>query len=72
MRSLEKAHTLDELVAQHLARAGMERIDLKAFHYMLEQGRVTLLFDGFDELALRVTYARAADHFASVLQAARE
>jgi hypothetical protein len=27
---------LDTLVAMHLAQAGMERIELKAFRYMLE------------------------------------
>ncbi len=71
MHALEKGRNLDELVAQHLARSGMERIDLKAFRYMLEQGRIALLFDGFDELALRVTYDRAAEHFATLVEAAR-
>ncbi len=70
MRDLEKGRTLDELVAQHLARSGMERIDLKAFRYMLKEGRIALLFDGFDELALRVTYDRAAEHFATLAEAA--
>ena len=31
---------------------------------------MALLFDGFDELALRVTYDRATEHFETVLQAA--
>lgn len=70
MRALEKGHTLDGLVALHLAQAGMERIDLKAFRYMLEQGRIALLFDGFDELALRVTYSRAAEHLRTLIEAA--
>jgi WD40 repeat protein/3',5'-cyclic AMP phosphodiesterase CpdA len=69
LRALEKARTLDTLIAQHLADAGMERIDLAAFRYMLQQGRIVLLFDGFDELALRVSYERAADHFETILQA---
>jgi WD40 repeat protein len=71
MRALEKARSLDALVAQHLALAGVERIDLAAFRYMLEQGRVALLFDGFDELALRVTYDRAVEHFDTLIEAAR-
>ncbi|MBA4159125.1 MAG: pentapeptide repeat-containing protein [Gemmatimonadetes bacterium] len=71
LRKLEKAQGLNELVAQHFANAGMERIDLPAFRYMLEQGLLALLFDGFDELALRVTYERAADHLDTLLQAAR-
>src|SRR4029453_18964520 len=44
--------------------------ELKAFRYMLEQGRIALLFDGFDELALRVTYSRAADHLRTLIEAA--
>jgi WD40 repeat protein len=49
---------------------GMERIDLASFRYMLRQGRIVLLFDGFDELALRVNYERAAEHFETIVQAA--
>lgn len=53
MRELEKGRSLDQLIAQHLATAKEDRIDLKAFRYMLKQGRIALLFDGFDELAGR-------------------
>ncbi len=71
MRTLEKAQELDSLVVQHMAKAGVERIDLPAFHYMLTHGRIALLFDGFDELALRVSYERAAEHFSTLIQAAQ-
>ncbi len=70
MRDLEKGRSLDELVAQHLARSSMERIDLRAFRYMLREGRIVLLFDGFDELALRVSYDRAGEHFKTLVEAA--
>ncbi len=70
MRNLEKARSIDELVAQHFARPeGLDRIDLKVFRYMLEQGRLVLFFDGFDELAQRVSYDRAGDHFTAMTQA---
>jgi WD40 repeat protein/3',5'-cyclic AMP phosphodiesterase CpdA len=68
LRALDKAHTVDGLVAAHLANHGEEHIDLKAFRYMLRQGRIVLLFDGFDELVTRVTYDRAADHLHTLLQ----
>lgn len=71
MRTLEKARTLDELIVQHLARHNIESFDLPAFRYMLEEGRIALLFDGFDELIARVTYPRAADHLETLLQAMR-
>lgn len=70
MRALEKGRTLDQLVAQHHAGAGEQRIDLRAFRYMLAQGRIALLFDGFDELALRVTFENAAEHFGTLVEAA--
>ncbi|MCK9894003.1 TIR domain-containing protein [Frankia sp. AgB32] len=71
LRNLDKAHTVDGLVAAHLANHGHDHIDLKAFRYMLRQGRIVLLFDGFDELVARVTYDRAADHLDNLLQAAQ-
>ena len=70
LRDLEKGRSLDELVAQHFARTGIERLNFKAFRYMLREGRIVLLFDGFDELALRVTYERAAEHFDTLVAAA--
>jgi hypothetical protein len=70
LRALEKANTLEQLVAQHLTLAGERFIDMAAFPYMLREGRIALLFDGFDELAQRVTYQRATEHFESLLQAA--
>ncbi|MGH3166125.1 MAG: NACHT domain-containing protein, partial [Trebonia sp.] len=70
LRELDKAHSVDGLVAAHLANRGEDVIDLKAFRYMLAQGRIVLLFDGFDELATRVTFDRAADHLQTLLSAA--
>ncbi|MEU1309228.1 TIR domain-containing protein [Streptomyces cinnamoneus] len=70
LSSLDKAHTLDGLVAAHLAGHGVDTIDLRAFRYMLRQGRIVLLFDGFDELVNQVSYDRAADHLQVLLDAA--
>ncbi|MEV4432980.1 TIR domain-containing protein [Streptomyces sp. NPDC049585] len=70
LNALDKAHSLDGLVAAHLAGHGVDTIDLRAFRYMLRQGRVVLLFDGFDELVNQVSYDRAADHLQVLLDAA--
>ncbi|MEU8899757.1 TIR domain-containing protein [Nocardia sp. NPDC048505] len=70
LRGLDKSHTVDGLVAAHLANHGEGRIDLDALHYMLREGRVVLLFDGFDELATRISYEFAAQHLETLLQAA--
>ncbi|MFC4034434.1 TIR domain-containing protein [Streptomyces polygonati] len=70
LRSLDRSHSLLGLVAAHLANHGVDVIDLRALKYMLGQGRVVLLFDGFDELVNRVSYERAADHLQRLLNAA--
>jgi WD40 repeat protein/Cdc6-like AAA superfamily ATPase len=66
----DRPNSVPGLVASHLANHGEEQIDLRAFNYLLEQGRVVLLFDGFDELAARLTYDTAAEHLTQLLQAA--
>jgi WD40 repeat protein/nucleoside phosphorylase len=71
MRKLEKQTSLKALLAQHFANADVEPINLNAFQYMLSEGRIALLFDGFDELALRLTYDRALEHFETVMMAAQ-
>ncbi|MEU5807902.1 TIR domain-containing protein [Streptomyces sp. NPDC047718] len=70
LNTLDRAHSLEGLVAAHLAGHDVDTIDLRALRYMLAQGRVVLLFDGFDELVHRVSYDRAADHLQVLLDAA--
>ncbi|MGW7515650.1 WD40 domain-containing protein [Streptomyces sp. NPDC054796] len=70
LNTLDRAHSLEGLVAAHLAGHDVDTIDLRALRYMLAQGRVVLLFDGFDELVNRVSYDRAADHLQVLLDAA--
>ncbi|MFE9745035.1 NACHT domain-containing protein [Saccharothrix saharensis] len=69
LRSLEKAPTLDELLAQHLVREGVDAVEVAKLRYMISSGRLALLFDGFDELELRVGYDNAADYLSTLLQA---
>src|SRR5262249_1158250 len=56
--------------AAQLTAGGERRIDLPMFRYLLREGRIALLFDGFDELAGRVTYDAAVSHLGTVMQAA--
>lgn len=70
MRSLEKGRDLSSLLAQHFSQDWVEDFTPGRFRYMLAHGHIALLFDGFDELALRVTYERATQHFDTLLQAA--
>ncbi|MEM9461712.1 MAG: pentapeptide repeat-containing protein [Myxococcota bacterium] len=70
MRELDRSRDLDDLLGQTLMRAGVQQLNRPVFRHMLDQGQIVLLFDGFDELALRVRYERAAEHLGTVLQAA--
>nr|WP_158605580.1 pentapeptide repeat-containing protein [Amycolatopsis panacis] len=71
MRDLEKGRSLDELLAQHMARYRPdEPFHASSFRYLLREGRVVLLLDGFDELAQRPTYERVKQHFEMLRQAA--
>ena len=70
LRSLQLSRSLDELIAQHLVPRLEESFDIKRFRYMLEKGRIALLFDGFDELARRRSATKRTEHFDTLLQAA--
>ncbi|MGH3769977.1 MAG: NACHT domain-containing protein, partial [Pseudonocardiaceae bacterium] len=72
LRALDKTHTVRGLVAAHLANHGEGLPNLTAFDYMLREGRIILLFDGFDELVTRITYDRAAEHLHTLLEAAQD
>ncbi|MGH3996182.1 MAG: NACHT domain-containing protein, partial [Pseudonocardiaceae bacterium] len=69
LRSLEKAPSLDELLAQHLVRHNLDTFDVSKLRYMIRRGRLALLFDGFDELELRVGFDNAADYLNTLLRA---
>jgi hypothetical protein len=71
MRSLQKHRSLKALIAQHFAAADVGRLEPDQFLYMLQEGRIALLFDGFDELALRVTYDQVMEHFGTLIEAAQ-
>ncbi|MEV6482471.1 TIR domain-containing protein [Streptomyces sp. NPDC051576] len=70
LNALDRAYSFEGLVAAHLAAHGVDNIDLRAFRYMLHQGRIVLLFDGFDELVNQVTYDRAAERLQVLLDSA--
>src|SRR5262249_53178801 len=44
LRGLEKAPSLDELLAQHLVRHGVDSVELPKLRYMVRSGRLALLF----------------------------
>ncbi|MGH3697805.1 MAG: NACHT domain-containing protein [Pseudonocardiaceae bacterium] len=68
MRELTKGRSLDQLLAQHMS--GEDSYHRASFRYLLREGKVALLFDGFDELAQRTDYDRVVDHFNTLREAA--
>ncbi|HET9627509.1 MAG TPA: pentapeptide repeat-containing protein [Kofleriaceae bacterium] len=71
LRDLERAHDIEELAATQFTRFGVPWHP-RAFRRDLEEGRLALLFDGFDELALRVRSAAIPAHFERIYGAAVE
>ncbi len=69
LRTLEKTHSVADLLSLHLTKTGEHGVDVRTVRRMLERGRIILLLDGFDELALRVTYDRAAEHLRMIMSA---
>jgi uncharacterized protein YjbI with pentapeptide repeats len=70
LKDLEKTHQLNQLVAAQLSHGGGGPINIPLFRYLLREGRIALLFDGYDELASRTTYERAGEHLNTIIQAA--
>ncbi len=71
LRGLDRARDVYELVNWAFARA-RQTLPPRAFERDLQEGRIALLFDGFDELAIRVRAAAIPEHFARILGAARD
>jgi RNA polymerase sigma factor (sigma-70 family) len=55
LRNADREFSLEGLVITYLSRAGLSRTNFDVFQYLLSQGRLVLIFDGFDEMAARAT-----------------
>ncbi|MGV3661489.1 MAG: pentapeptide repeat-containing protein, partial [Prosthecobacter sp.] len=71
LRSLDKVQNASDMLVTRLGRLGQQEIKPAQLSYMAEAGHLLILFDGYDELALRVSFERAADHLATITEAAR-
>lgn len=71
LRNLESAHDVLQLAAWHFSQRKLS-FPFRAFERDLREGRIALLFDGFDELALRVKSSAVPAHFERIISAARE
>ncbi len=72
LRQLNRQRTVESLIASHLTEHGLREINIDKLSYMMQEGLVALLFDGFDELELRVGYDQALRHFEMILSSVRD
>lgn len=69
LRRLEKKHDLNSLLSDYMQRERCYPIDPERLRHMCRLGKIVLLFDGFDELALRTDYREAAQYLETLLSA---
>ncbi|MBL7487219.1 TIR domain-containing protein [Frankia sp. AgB1.9] len=69
LQTYEKSHNLDTVLAVHLQESGEDSVSARAVRRMLDRGQILLIFDGFDELAIRLTYDGAVEHLNMIFSA---
>jgi DNA-directed RNA polymerase specialized sigma24 family protein len=55
LRNADREFSLEGLVLTHFAHHGLSRATFDIFQFLLSEGRIVLILDGFDEMASRVT-----------------
>jgi formylglycine-generating enzyme required for sulfatase activity len=55
LKEFDPKQEVDDLVMNHLRRHGLEGSPYAAFQYLLRQGMLLLILDGFDEITAQVT-----------------
>lgn len=72
LRSLEKKHNLNDLLIAYMGQENIWPIDPERLRHMCRMGKIVLLFDGFDELALRTDYRESALYLETLFSAVEE
>ena len=55
LRNADREFSLEGLVLTHFARHGLARATFDSFQFLLSEGKIVVILDGFDEMASRVT-----------------
>jgi RNA polymerase sigma factor (sigma-70 family) len=63
LRNAAREFSLEGLILTQLVRSGLPETSFDAFQYLLSQGRIVVIFDGFDEMAARTTPEVTARNF---------
>ena len=70
LRDVSKALNLDNILYDHLQRQTGRLVDPRAVRYLLAEGRLVLIFDGFDEMATQANWQETLDNFRELARAA--
>ncbi|ONH59975.1 hypothetical protein CcI49_14810 [Frankia sp. CcI49] len=70
LRDVDRKHGIDTLLSSHLTAHGEDGVSVRALRRMVERGRAVILFDGFDELASKLTYETANEYLNLLLDVA--
>ena len=55
LRNADRQLTLEGLILSHFGTSGLPQVSFDVFQYALSHGQIVIIFDGFDEMASRVT-----------------
>jgi RNA polymerase sigma factor (sigma-70 family) len=55
LRNADREFSLEGLILTHFANHGLSRATFDIFQFLLAEGRIVLILDGFDEMASKVT-----------------
>jgi len=63
LRNAEREFSLEGLILTHFAKYKLDRATFPSFEYLLREGKLVLILDGFDEMASRVSPITATRNF---------
>lgn len=63
LRNADREFSLEGIILTHFAQHGLSRATFDVFDFLLGEGRIILILDGFDEMASRVTPIITARNF---------
>lgn len=71
LRNADREFSLEGLIITHATRHGLGHASFDVIQYLIAQGRIVMILDGFDEMATRVTSQTTARNFNELIKAVR-
>jgi uncharacterized protein YjbI with pentapeptide repeats len=70
LKEVRKEVSLEGIIINHFSRHGLPGINFSRFNYLIQNGKVILIFDAFDEMADRVRWDITQSNFRELRRAA--